>query len=78
MELCTSNLQHTCEREADSSCKDRSCTGLPSVVVAGKNQDLENPNLLKQKEARPFSLSDNSIRSSPSVSSLSDYSIWRS
>ena len=30
------------------------------------------------KEARPFFLSDNSIWSLPSVSSLSDYSIWRS
>ena len=38
---------------------------------------LENPNLLN-KEVRPFFLSDNSIWSLPSVSSLSDYSIWRS
>ena len=30
------------------------------------------------KEARPFFLGDNSIWSFPSVSSLSDYSIWRS
>ena len=30
------------------------------------------------KEARPFFLSDNSIWSHPSFSSLSDYSIWRS
>ena len=30
------------------------------------------------KEVRPFFLSDNSIWSFPSVSSLSDYSIWRS
>ena len=30
------------------------------------------------KESRPFFLSDNSIWSLPSVSSLSDYSIWRS
>ena len=30
------------------------------------------------KEVRPFFLSDNSIWSFPSVSSPSDYSIWRS
>ena len=30
------------------------------------------------KEVRPFFLSDNSIWSFPSVSSLGDYSIWRS
>ena len=30
------------------------------------------------KEVRPFSLGDNSIWSFPPVSSLSDYSIWRS
>ena len=30
------------------------------------------------KEVRPFFLSDNSIWSLPSLSSLSDYSIWRS
>ena len=30
------------------------------------------------KESRPFSLGDKSIWSFPSVSSLSDYSIWRS
>ena len=30
------------------------------------------------KEVRPFFLSDNSIWSFPSVSSLSDYSIWKS
>ena len=30
------------------------------------------------KEVRPFFLSDNSIWSFPSVSCLSDYSIWRS
>ena len=30
------------------------------------------------KEVRPFFLSDNSIWRFPSVSSLSDYSIWRS
>ena len=30
------------------------------------------------KEVRPFFLGDNTISSLPSVSSLSDYSIWRS
>ena len=30
------------------------------------------------EEVRPFFLGDNSIWSFPSVSSLSDYSIWRS
>ena len=30
------------------------------------------------KEPRPFFLGDNSIWSSPSVSSLGDYRIWRS
>ena len=35
----------------------------------------ENPVL---EEVRPFFLRDNSIWSFPSVSSLSDYSIWRS
>ena len=30
------------------------------------------------KEARPFFLSDNRIWSFPSVSSLSEYSVWRS
>ena len=30
------------------------------------------------KEVRPFFLGDNSIWSLPSVSSLSNYSIWRS
>ena len=38
---------------------------------------LENLTSLN-KEVRPFFLSDNSIWSFPSVSSLSDYSIWRS
>ena len=40
-------------------------------------QYLENPNPLN-KEVRPFFLGDNSIWSFPSVSSLSDYSIWKS
>ena len=40
--------------------------------------NLENPVTSLNKEVRPFFLSDNSIWSFPSVSSLSDYSIWRS
>ena len=44
---------------------------------------ISGPKTLKtltslNKEVRPFLLSDNSIWSLPSVSSLSDYSIWRS
>ena len=38
---------------------------------------LENPNSFN-KESRLFFLSDSSIWSFPSVSSLSDYSMWRS
>ena len=39
---------------------------------------LEYPVTSLNKEVRPFFLSDNSIWSFPSVSSISDYSIWRS
>ena len=42
---------------------------------SGKN--LENPVASLNKEVRVFNLGDNSIGSFPSVSSLSDYSIWR-
>ena len=44
----------------------------------GQSPSLENPVTSLNKEVRPFFLSDNSIWSLPSVSSLSDYSIWRS
>ena len=40
--------------------------------------NLENPVTALNKEVRPFFLVDNSIWSFRSVSSLSDYSIWRS
>ena len=39
---------------------------------------LEDPVASLNKEVRPFFLSDNNTWSFPSVSSLSDYSIWRS
>ena len=39
---------------------------------------LENPVTSLNKELGPLFLSDDSIWSCPSVSSLSDYSIWRS
>ena len=51
------------------------CVG-PSKVFSGFS-DLETLTSLN-KEVRPFLLSDNSMWSFPSVSSLSDYSIWRS
>ena len=41
---------------------------------AAISRDLENPS--SKKEVRPFFLGDNSIWSFPTVSSLSDYSIW--
>ena len=44
------------------------------AALAGTLKTLTSLN----KEARPFFLGDNSIWSFPSVSSLSDYSIWRS
>ena len=40
--------------------------------------DTLKPLTSLNKEVRPFFLGDNSIWSFPSVSSLSDYSIWRS
>ena len=64
--------------------------GAHAVTGARKQQHLGQPtqghegtSFLKtltslNKEVRPFSLSDNSIWSFPSVSSLSDHSIWRS
>ena len=47
---------------------------LEQVVGATTLKTLTSLN----KEVRPFFLSDNSIWSHPSVSSLGDYSIWRS
>ena len=44
----------------------------PNIRITSKTQTSLN------KEVRPFFLSDNSIWSHPSVSSLGDYSIWRS
>ena len=46
-----------------------------SVKSPVKFKDLETS---LNNEVRPFFLSDNSIWSFRSVSSLSDYSIWRS
>ena len=64
--------------------------GLLSQETGSNNTELFTVNLMVirgtslktltslNKEVRPFFLSDNSIWSYPSVSSLSDYSIWRS
>ena len=49
--------------------------GISKPIVGGTTlKTLTSLN----KEVRPFFLSDNSIWSLPSLSSLSDYSIWRS
>ena len=40
--------------------------------------DLGNPATSLNKEVRPLFLGDSTIWSFPAVSSLSDYSIWRS
>ena len=51
--------------------KKRRTTGKKALAYTLKTLTSLN------KEVRPFFLSDNSIWSFPSVSSLSDYSIWR-
>ena len=55
------------------------CASIPStnfrIIISGGT--LKTVTSLN-KEVRPFFLSDNGIWSSPSVSSLSDYSIWKS
>ena len=71
---------HLCRHVAVIQCVrgERQRGGAILLHVCGSpDAFLENPNLLNQ-EVRPFFLCGNSIWSSPPVSSLSDYSMWRS
>ena len=47
-------------------------------AIAQGRISLENGLTSLNKEVRPFFLGDNSMWWFPSISSLSDYSIWRS
>ena len=53
------------------------CYRLPNPEKLNVAETLKTLTSLN-KGVRPFFLGDNSIWSFPSVSSLSDYSIWRS